>query len=236
MNGVSKIAVGFDFDHTLGLDNGLEVHAFGRLSVQLGSPLDVDEPHTRAAIETLMIPFRAAEEPMARMVQRFVTTLMPNARTIDLDADALAQRFRQICYDLVDELVRPLPGALECIAELVSGGTPVGILTNGWSELQERKIVRALGNFPGPVLVSDAVGAYKPSAAAFGLLEAALGVAAADLWYVGDSPLADIDGARAYGLRAVWVNSNGHAYPPELAPPSVQIKHLEELPAVIRGA
>jgi FMN phosphatase YigB (HAD superfamily) len=233
---MNKIAVGFDFDHTLGLDNGLELHAFGRLAAQLGSPIDVAEPQTNRAIETLMVPFRAAEETMAHMVHRFVATLVPNVQTIDLNADVLAERYRHICYGLVDELVQPIPGAIECIAELVTGGMPVGILTNGWSELQERKIVRALGNFPGPVLVSDSVGAYKPSAAAFGKLEAALGVDAADLWYVGDNPLADIDGARTYGLRAVWVNRNGHAYPPELAPPSAQIKHLEELPAVVRGA
>src|SRR6185312_10104626 len=128
------------------------------------------------AIEGLMVPFRAAEEPMSHMLVRFAATLAPNPRTIDVDAEALAVRFRGICYGLVDRLVQPIPGAVECIAALVASGTPVGILTNGWSELQERKIARALGEFPGPILVSDTVGAYKPSANAFRLLEAALGV------------------------------------------------------------
>jgi HAD superfamily hydrolase (TIGR01509 family) len=233
---MSKIGVGFDFDHTLGIDNGLEIYAFGRLAEELGSPIDIAEPHQHAAIEALMVPFRAAQEPMARMMLRFAGILAPNPRTVDVNGDALAARFRRICYDLVNELVHPIPGAVECIAELAAGGTPIGILTNGWSELQERKIARALGDFPGPILVSDTLGACKPSAAAFRMLEEALGVAPADLWYVGDSPAADIDGARAYGLRAVWLNREGHAYPPGLAEPTAQIEHLDALPALVRGA
>lgn len=233
---MSPIAVGFDFDHTLGLDNGLERHAFGLLAERLGAEIDVDTPETAHAIEALMVPFRAAEEPMAHMVARFAATLATNARTIDLDADALAALYRGICYDLVDRLVQPVPGAVECIAALVASGTPVGILTNGWSELQERKIARALGVFPGPVIVSDIAGAYKPSADAFRLLEAALGVDASELWYVGDNPAADIAGARAYGLRAVWLNRDRHAYPAELTAPTAEIEHLDALAAVVRGA
>ena len=129
-----------------------------------------------------------------------------------------------------------MPGALACIQELVARGIPVGILTNGWSELQERKIEHALGKFPGPVFVSDTIGAYKPSADAFRTLEAALRVAPAQLWYVGDNPAADVAGARAYGLHAVWLNANGHTYPEDLPPPTAQIEHLDALAGVIRGA
>jgi FMN phosphatase YigB (HAD superfamily) len=233
---MTQIAVGFDFDHTLGLDNGLEVHAFGRLAEHLGGTLDVDEPATHHAIEVLMRPFRAAEEAMTVMVARFAATIAPNVRQLDVTPDALAARFRQICYDLVHDLVEPMPGALECIQDLVAAGIPVGILTNGWSELQERKIAHALGEFPGPVFVSDVIGAYKPSADAFRKLEVALGVDATQLWYVGDNPAADVAGARAYGLRAVWFNRDGHPYPVDLPPPTAEIEHLAALPDIIRGA
>jgi len=233
---VTRIAVGFDFDHTLGLDNGLELHAFGRLAEQLGGRLDVEEPATHHAIDVLMRPFRAAEEPMNVMVARFAATVTPNAKLPELNADALAGQFRRICYELVHELVVPMPGALECIAALVAHGIPVGILTNGWSELQERKIARALGDFPGPILVSDVLGAYKPSADAFRKLETALGVPPAGLWYVGDNPAADVAGARAYGLRAVWFNRDNHPYPVDLEPPTAEIEDLQALADVVRGA
>jgi HAD superfamily hydrolase (TIGR01509 family) len=231
-----QVAVGFDFDHTLGHDNHLERRAFGRLAEQLGAEVDVDEPKMYDLIEAMLVPFRAAEESMDEMLAHFAALLAPRAQMLDFDAANLAGRYRQICYDLVGDLVEPMPGASECIAALVAHGIPVGILTNGWSELQERKIARALGDFPGPVLVSDTLGAYKPSAEAFRKLETALGVDPSRLWYVGDNPAADIAGARAYGLRAVWVNRSGQPYPAGLEPPTAVIEHLEALAAIVRGA
>jgi FMN phosphatase YigB (HAD superfamily) len=231
-----NVAVGFDFDRTLGLDHSLERHAFGDLAEQFGVSIDIGEERTADTIEQMLAPFRAAEETMPAMLMRFVATLPPNAQTRNLTPAGLAGRYRQICYDLVDQLVKPIEGARECIAALVAHGIPVGILTNGWSELQERKVARALGNFPGPILVSDSLGAYKPSAQAFRELETALGVGPEGLWYVGDNPVADIAGARAYGLRAVWLNREGQAYPDGLAMPTAVIERLDELPAIVRGA
>ena len=233
---MTEVAVGFDFDHTLGVDHSLERHAFGDLAAQFGLTIDIGEPQTYDMIEQMLAPFRAAEETMPAMLARFVSTLPPNAQMLAVSPDDLAARFRQICYALVDQMVKPIEGASECIATLVTRGIPVGILTNGWSELQERKIARALGDFPGPILVSDSLGAYKPSAEAFRALETALGVGPSGLWYVGDNPVADIAGARAYGLRAVWLNRSGHAYPAGLEPPRAEIRELAALPAIVRGA
>jgi FMN phosphatase YigB (HAD superfamily) len=232
---MNKIAIGFDFDHTLGHDNHLERTAFGRLAEQFGVPIDVNEKKTYDAIEAMLVPFRAAEESMSTMLARFAKFLPPTAQLLDVDADNLAGRYRQICYDLVNELVQPMSGASECIAALVANGIPIGILTNGWSELQERKIARALGDFPGPILVSDEIGAYKPSAEAFRKLEAALGVDPSSLWYVGDNPAADIAGALAYGLRAVWLNRGRQEYPAGLEPATAVIEDLTELWAIVRG-
>jgi HAD superfamily hydrolase (TIGR01509 family) len=232
---MKKIAVGFDFDHTLGMDNHLERRAFEILAAQFDSPLDVEQKATHEAIEDLLAPFRAAEESMTTMMERFAAKFLTNGAPSNPNGEELAGRYRQICYDLVTEMVEAVPGAIECIRALVAAEIPVAILTNGWSELQERKIEHALGEFPGPVLVSDLVGAYKPSAAAFRQLEEALGVTPAELWYVGDNPVADIDGARAYGLRAVWLNRGGDAYPAQLAEPTAQIEHLDALAAVVRG-
>lgn len=232
----SPIAVGFDFDHTLGNDHHLEVVAFQRLAAQFDIALDIEDRRLHDTIEAILVPFRAAKEPMPGMIARFAAIVPENEKLLEVGAAELAGRYRQICYDLVPELVEPLPGAHECIAQLVADGIPVGILTNGWSELQERKIEHALGQFPGPLLVSDVIGAYKPSLHAFRELETALFAERSGLWYVGDNPVVDIAGARAYGLRAVWLNQSGHAYPAGLEPPTAQIDRLEALPAVVRGA
>jgi putative hydrolase of the HAD superfamily len=229
---VKACAVGFDFDRTLGIDNSLERRAFGKLAAELGVTINIEEPAHHQAIEALLVPFRADTMPMREMIRLFAQSLGVKTNG---DADALTERWREICFSMIDDSVETMPGAVECIAGLVAEGMPVGILTNGWSPLQERKIFRALGAFPGPIIVSAAVGAYKPSAKAFLALETALGCDAADLWYVGDNPITDISGALAYGLRAVWINSDGATFPDGLAKPTYQITDLAELPALVRG-
>jgi HAD superfamily hydrolase (TIGR01549 family) len=231
-----SIAVGFDFDHTLGTDNHLERRAFGVLAAELGTPIDIAAENERTIIERLLVPFRRATLSMADMLVSFVTTLPPRAQSHGHSGEELEARYRAACFGLVDELVRPLDGARACIDALVADGIPVGILTNGWSPLQERKIARALGPFPGPVLVSETIGAYKPSRDAFAQLERALGCTAADLWYVGDNPLVDIDGARAYGVRGVWFDWEGVTFPADLPPPAARIGSLADLTSLIRGS
>jgi putative hydrolase of the HAD superfamily len=233
---MTTTAVGFDFDRTLGIDQHLERRAFGVLAADLGTPIDIEAQAEKAIIERLLVPFRSAAMTMAEMVAAFVAELPPRARAHGYGPEQLADHYRRACYALIDELVVPLPGAHACIAELVASGIHVGILTNGWSPLQERKIARALGAFPGPVLVSETIGAYKPSADAFAQLERALGCSASELWYVGDNPIVDIDGARAYGVRSVWFDWEGAVYPADVPPPVARIAALAELPALIRGA
>ncbi len=65
--------------------------------------------------------------------------------------------------------------------------------------------------------------------AAFARLADALDTARGDIWYVGDNPTADIAGAHAAGMRAVWFNWEGHPYPNDIAPPDVQLERLAEL-------
>ena len=229
------LAVGFDFDHTLGTDQHLERHAFGRLARELGWPVNIEEPDLRDLIERLLSGFRTAELTMERMLWGFTAALPPSANGMDRSPETLTERYREICFSLVDELVRPVEDAVECITALVDNGFRVGILTNGWSPLQERKIAKALGYFPGPVLVSESIGAYKPSAEAFRQLASALGCGASELWYVGDNPVADIDGARSYGLPAVWLADHAAPYPPGLRSPTARIDRLAALTPIVRG-
>jgi len=230
------VAVGFDFDHTLGLDHGLERRALGRLAERLGAPIDLASAAETARLEHLLQPFRSAVLPMDAMIARFVASLEPPLDAANGAASALANEYREICYDLVDELVVALDGARELLEALVTAGVRVGILTNGWSQLQEKKIARAIGAFPGPILVSDVIGAYKPSSDAFRQLERALGCSASELWYVGDNPVADIGGAQAYGVRAIWLDRDGIPYPADLAPPDARVENLTDVLAIIRGS
>jgi HAD superfamily hydrolase (TIGR01549 family) len=227
------VGVGFDFDHTLGLDNGLERRAYVRLAEELGVPIALQNHANAALVDGLLAQFRADQLSLEGAVDAFVAALGVARAT---GRAAHGKRYRDICYQLVDELVRPLDGAPELLAELADAGVRTAILTNGWSPLQQLKIKRAVGNFPGAILVSDQIGTLKPSADAFKSLADTLGCAHADVWYVGDNPVIDIAGAHAAGMRSVWLDWEGQGYPAELPPPGARIHRLLDLLPVVRGS
>ena len=67
------------------------------------------------------------------------------------------------------------------------------------------KAVAHVGTGPGVevevIVDSTVVGVAKPDARIFEIALDAMGVAAADSWYVGDMPAFDVAGARNAGLR-----------------------------------
>ncbi len=218
-----SIALGFDFDHTLGVDNGLEKKAFYRYAHELGRPLH-DDARAAARIDDALARMRAG----ALSIDEAVSGVF--------GAGVGGERWRAICYELVPELVRPIDGALELLRGLRARGVPCAILTNGWSPLQQRKIAHALGPAAPAVLVSDELHAIKPARPAFDALVAALGVPREQVWYVGDNPAGDVGGALAAGLRAAWFDWEGLPYPAELPPPTLRVGALRELEGLAENA
>jgi FMN phosphatase YigB (HAD superfamily) len=220
-----RLALGFDFDHTLGVDNGLERKAMYAYAAELGRALDPNDAGWRKRIEELLATFRAGEITMDDMLAHFADALAA-------PQPARAERWREICYALVDPLVRPIDHARELLDTLRARAIPFAILTNGWTPLQQKKIARALGDDITQmmrILVSDALHAYKPEFAAFAALADALHTPREHLWYVGDNPRGDVAGALAAGLRAVWFDWENQSYPQDAPPPTLRIASLREL-------
>jgi HAD superfamily hydrolase (TIGR01509 family) len=109
--------------------------------------------------------------------------------------------------------IYPLPGAEEVLGAL-QPLLPLGLLTNGFSDIQRAKVER-LGwdKYFAWVVVAEEVGAFKPDRAIFKRMCEAAALAAASILYVGDSPVEDVIAARKAGLRTVWVRRDG----PEVA-------------------
>lgn len=99
---------------------------------------------------------------------------------------------------------RPIAGMFELAAELTARGVPVGILSNSEGKLAE--LIDEIGwSAPFRVIVdSGKLGVAKPERPIFEHAARALGVAAGEVVHVGDSRTADVDGARAAGMRAIW--------------------------------
>ncbi|HUZ85071.1 MAG TPA: HAD-IA family hydrolase [Gaiellales bacterium] len=123
------------------------------------------------------------------------------------------------CYERICDgsIVRcvPLPGAVDAVARTRRLGLATGILTNGPSDVQRRKIAAAgLAWAVDVIVVSAERGVVKPAPEIFALACAELGVAPGGVAMVGDSLSSDVTGALAAGLgAAAWVDA-GHDPPP----------------------
>jgi 2-haloalkanoic acid dehalogenase type II len=77
------------------------------------------------------------------------------------------------------------------------------------------------------------VGALKPAVQAFEHVIAETRVPAHKILFVGDDPVADVQGARAVGMKPVWVNRNGALWSAEHGLQPQTIRTLEELESAL---
>lgn len=98
------------------------------------------------------------------------------------------------------------PGVEETLEALRGAGLRLGLITNGSTVMQTAKLdAVALRARLDATLISEAEGSRKPEAAIFHLAAARLDASPADCLFVGDNPDADVRGAKAAGMRAVWI-------------------------------
>jgi putative hydrolase of the HAD superfamily len=96
------------------------------------------------------------------------------------------------------------PGLHKVITSLKQRGILLGIITNG-SASQMRKIcVLGIEAYFDVILISGQEGIKKPNPEIFLRALARLNVSAEEGVFVGDNPVADIDGARQAGLKTIW--------------------------------
>lgn len=151
-------------------------------------------------------------------------------RELGLDAplgDTLLEHFRASYTNFGSTFVDALP----TLRELRARGLELGLVTNGLARVQEDKIRRlGLEPFFKAVLISEREGVRKPDRQIFERALERLGVPAKQAWHVGDHPMADVAGAHAAGLTAVW---RYVPYWPEPATCSHIILELAELIALL---
>jgi HAD superfamily hydrolase (TIGR01549 family) len=118
------------------------------------------------------------------------------------------------------------------LADLAGRGFALGVISNSHRSLEAFKTHFKLESLIGTTISSAEHGFLKPHRSIF---EAALqraGVAAADAVMVGDSLKADIDGARAAGMRGILLRRSGE-HPALLSPDISLITSLHELRDVL---
>jgi putative hydrolase of the HAD superfamily len=136
-------------------------------------------------------------------------------------AETLCREFPSLnterCWQLLDEgggedvvLDGRIVDALE---RCRTYGNQVVIVSNGPTEMQERKIYRTgLDRLVEGWVVSGTEGVAKPDAGIFRIAAARVDSKLAGAWMIGDNADADIHGAHVLGCRTSWI-SRGRAWP-----------------------
>lgn len=124
-------------------------------------------------------------------------------------------------HDLADRYLahysrfwRPIPGAMEAFQE-IAASLPVGILTNGFVEIQQAKLRRypALADRSSSVVISEEVGVLKPHPDLFAEASRRAAASPENILYVGDSLSSDVEGGIGAGWQVAWFSAATHDHP-----------------------
>jgi putative hydrolase of the HAD superfamily len=146
-------------------------------------------------------------------------------------AGALAPRLIEHFWATYDDLCVLSDDTAHTLWELRERGLKLGVITNGQGVRQRRKLA-ALGieNAFDAVLVSGEEGVRKPDAEIYRRALARCDVAAHETLFVGDHPVADVEGAHRAGLIAVWKHV---PYWPAVVPEAPVILRLREILSIV---
>jgi putative hydrolase of the HAD superfamily len=113
----------------------------------------------------------------------------------------------------------------------------LALITNGAIDIQRHKIDGAnLGDFFDPTIISGEVGSGKPNPKLFQMALERLAVTPEETVMIGDSLSRDIGGARAVGIRTIWVNRFQNTIAEHHPTPDLQLTDLVMIPTILTPA
>lgn len=119
----------------------------------------------------------------------------------DVESAIAAHRRSLADFVTVDPRTRAL------LIRLRRAGIRTAVVSNGRAASQRRKLRNTgIDEVVDEIVVSAEVGAAKPATGIFRHALNAIGADPAEALFVGDNPVADIRGAKRFGMRAVWVH------------------------------
>jgi putative hydrolase of the HAD superfamily len=101
-----------------------------------------------------------------------------------------------------------MPGALGALEEFRSRRIPMGVVSNcsfGSEVLRYELHKHGLAEYLEFIMVSAEYALRKPNPLLFATAAARLGVSPEDIWFIGDRLDYDVAGARAAGMKPVWL-------------------------------
>ena len=131
------------------------------------------------------------------------------------------------------EVCTPLPGAVSLLNAL-KGKAKLGIITNGFTDLQQIRLERTgLHNHFDILVISEQVGVAKPHPQIFSHAKELMGKPDPEtVLMVGDNPIADIKGGKEAGFYTCWLNRFGATLPTGITA-DLEVQSLAQLEAAL---
>lgn len=229
----------FDIDDTL-VDLRSAMWSALEVSLPLLAAGAIDAARFRAVFEDFVrdpegfyVAFLAGDLGFEQQRQRRILGAMARAGVADVDNPDL------IAWDAayraaVAEHWAPTSGVEGLLDELEARGIVYGAVSNNTFARQRAKLDGSGLERVTHLVGVDTVDAAKPDPAMF--LEGCrlLGVDPAEVLFVGDNWEADVLGAQAAGLRAVWFNPPEHAEGPDAADAEAVADRITEISQVLK--
>ena len=193
-----------------------------------GTLVDEVEFNARAGVELLLAraeyrPARATLEAVMERADRVSREVAARRNTFQIETpwpsltrlihDFFGTRFAEpwsaleLAFWDASVKTRPMPGVYAALAEFHHCGVPMGVVSNSsfaQHVIRHELAKHELADHLAIVIVSAEYAVRKPNPLLFETAMAMLGVRPEDAWFVGDSFDADIVGAKAAGMTALW--------------------------------
>lgn len=153
-----------------------------------------------------LLEFKIANEPLAKKMNELFLEQLPNRTAL-------------------------FPYTIELLNYLKNKNYPLHIITNGFEEVQQRKLqYSGLQPYFQKIITSESSNSLKPKKEIFEYALQKTGADAATSLMIGDNIEVDIEGARNAGIDQVWVN---HIQEQTQALPTYTVTHLKEIEKIL---
>jgi YjjG family noncanonical pyrimidine nucleotidase len=134
------------------------------------------------------------------------------------------------------EICTPLDGARELLDSLLVNNIKMGIITNGFTELQKIRLEKTeFSHYFELIIISEQVGVAKPDKRIFEHTFSMIGeVELSNILMVGDNPDSDVLGGMNAGVDTCWLNANQQACP-EGVKATYTVKTLNDLQVLLHS-
>ena len=152
-------------------------------------------------------------------------------QSLKITGSNLANEIADAFSDRRETSISLFPGAVETLTSLRNRGIRLGLITNGDSEGQRRKInTFGLEPYFDCILIEGETGIGKPEPGVYELALQRLSIAPEEVWMVGDNLVWDIEAAQKAGILAVWVDFANRGLPADSPiQPDRMIRSIAEL-------